>query len=232
MAGKCGQRIRRISGIVFALCLFLACSAAWAAGPTKLIGESTKVLKEMSLQKDAGTMGDLLSKAKGVVVFPSVVKAGLVFGGTYGEGLVLKRDGSGRWYGPSFVKIAGASWGLQIGAQSIALVLVITNDRGLEGFMGNNMKLDGDLAVAAGPVGRRGELGTDINLKASIYSYSMTKGLFAGISLEGAAVNVDTTSNNEYWKTTMSAKNALAKRASDARIRSVTAELDRIISRR
>ncbi len=209
-----------------------ACGPAWATGPTKLISESVKTVTEMSLQKDAGTMGDLLSRAKGVVVFPSVVKAGLVFGGTYGEGLVLKRDGSGRWYGPSFVKIMGASWGLQIGAQSIALVLVITNDRGLEGFMGNNMKLDGDLAVAAGPVGRRGELGTDVNLKASIYSYSMTKGLFAGISLEGAAVNVDSTSNREYWKADMTAKNALSKKASDSRIIALTAQIDRVIRNR
>ncbi len=223
---------RFLRGSILAFFFISACSAAWATGPTKLISESVKTVAEMSLQKDAGTMGDLLSRAKGVVVFPSVVKAGLVFGGTYGEGLVLKRDGAGRWYGPSFVKIMGASWGLQIGAQSIALVLVITNDRGLEGFMGNNMKLDGDLAVAAGPVGRRGELGTDVNLKASIYSYSMTKGLFAGLSLEGAAVNVDSTSNHEYWKADMSAKNALSKKASDSRIRALTAQIDRVIGKR
>lgn len=219
-------------GVIISLLFVFAGSAAWAAGPNELISESVKTLKEMSLQQDAGTMGDLLSRAKGVVIFPSVAKAGIVFAGTYGEGLVLKRDGSGRWYGPSFVKIIGASWGLQIGAQSIALVLVITNERGLEGFMADNVKLDGALAVAAGPVGRRGELGTDVNLKASIYSYSMTKGLFAGISLEGAAVNVDTTANNEYWKTTMPAKKALSRKASDSRIRALTKQIDRIIKNR
>ncbi len=223
---------RYVLGVMISLLVVFACGAAWAAGPNELIGESIKTLKEMSLQKDAGTMGDLLSRAKGVVIFPSVAKAGLVFAGTYGEGLVLKRDGSGRWYGPSFVKIIGASWGLQIGAQSIALVLVITNNRGLEGFMADNVKLDGALAVAAGPVGRRGELGTDLNLKASIYSYSMTKGLFAGMSLEGAAVNVDTTANNEYWKTTMPAKKALSRKASDSRIRALTKQIDRIIKNR
>ncbi len=223
---------RYVLGVMISLLVVFACGAAWAAGPNELIGESIKTLKEMSLQKDAGTMGDLLSRAKGVVIFPSVAKAGLVFAGTYGEGLVLKRDGSGRWYGPSFVKIIGASWGLQIGAQSIALVLVITNNRGLEGFMADNVKLDGALAVAAGPVGRRGELGTDVNLKASIYSYSMTKGLFAGMSLEGAAVNVDTTANNEYWKTTMPAKKALSRKASDSRIRALTKQIDRIIKNR
>lgn len=219
-------------GALISLLVFFACGVAWAAGPNQLISESVKTLKEMSLQKDAGTMGDLLSRAKGVVIFPSVAKAGLVFAGTYGEGLVLKRDGSGRWYGPSFVKIIGASWGLQIGAQSIALVLVITNDRGLEGFMADNVKLDGALGVAAGPVGRRGELGTDLNLKASIYSYSMTKGLFAGISLEGAAINVDTTANNEYWKTTMPARKALSRKASDSRIRALTTQIDRVIKNR
>ena len=223
---------RCVLGVMISILFVFAGSSAWAAGPGKLISESVKTLKEMSLQKDAGTMGDLLSRAKGVVVFPSVAKAGLIFAGTYGEGLILKRDGSGRWYGPSFVKIIGASWGLQIGAQSIALVLVITNDRGLEGFMADNVKLDGALAVAAGPVGRSGELGTDLNLKASIYSYSMTKGLFAGISLEGAAVNVDTTANNEYWKTTMPARKALSRKASDSRILPLTAQIDRIARKR
>ena len=96
------------------------------------IQESIKALKEMSTQEDAGTMGDLLAQAKGVVIFPSVIKAGIVFGGQYGEGLVLRRDPATKaWYGPSFVTMAGASWGLQIGAQSIALVLVITNDQNL-----------------------------------------------------------------------------------------------------
>ena len=194
------------------------------------IQESIKALQEMSTQEDAGTMGDLLKQAKGVVIFPSVIKAGIVFGGQYGEGLVLRRNpATNAWYGPSFVTIAGASWGLQIGAQSIALVLVITNDRGLEGFMGNNVKLGGDIAIAAGPVGRRGSLSTDYKLQASMYSYSMTKGLFAGISLEGAAINVDQSANEVYWGKPTSAEAALKNPANSVQIKPLIAEIRKLI---
>ena len=213
---------------VLAFPCILAGSSA-ASTVQERIGDSVRVLGEMASQEDAGTMGDLLKMAKGVAIFPSVVKAGFVFGGQYGEGLVLRRDSSGKWYGPSFVTVAGASWGLQIGAQSIALVLVIANDRGLDGFKGNNVKLGGDLAVAAGPVGRRGELGTDYRLKASMYSYSMTQGLFAGISLEGAAITVDRKGNASYWGKPFSAEEALAARASSPQIRPLLDELARVM---
>ncbi|NLO57433.1 MAG: lipid-binding SYLF domain-containing protein [Synergistaceae bacterium] len=203
---------------------------ASASTPVGRIQDSVNILREMAKQKDASTMGELLAEAKGIAIFPSVIKAGLVFGGQYGEGLVLRRDpGAKKWYGPSFATVAGASWGLQIGAQSIALVLVITNERGLEGFKGNNVKLGGDLAVAAGPVGRRGELGTDYRLKASIYSYSMTKGLFAGLSLEGAAITVDKNANQVYWGTPTTAGTALNKRATGSKITPLINEIERII---
>jgi lipid-binding SYLF domain-containing protein len=228
-----GIDVRRKGIVALFLCsvLFLwAPSLSEASTPAGRIEDSIRILKEMAQQKDAETMGELLEQAKGVAVFPSVIKAGLVFGGQYGEGLVLRRDpATKKWYGPSFATVAGASWGLQIGAQSIALVLVITNDRGLDGFKGNNVKLGGDLAVAAGPVGRRGELGTDYKLRASIYSYSMTKGLFAGISLEGAAITVDRNANQVYWDSPVSAAQALNKSASGPRIKPLVAEIERII---
>ncbi len=100
-----------------------------------------------------------------------------------------------KWYGPSFATVAGASWGLQIGAQSIALVLVITNERGWKVSRETTSSWEATSSEVLGPVGRRGELGTDYRLKASMYSYSMTKGLFAGLSLEGAAITVDQNAN-------------------------------------
>lgn len=204
--------------------------SAFAAAPKGLIQDSTAILRELSTQEDAGTMGDLLQQSRGVVIFPSVIKAAFVFGGQYGEGLVLRRDPvTKKWYGPSFASVTGASWGLQIGAQSISLVLVITNDRGLEGFKGNNVTLGGDIAVAAGPVGRRGELGTDYKLEASIYSYSMTKGLFAGVSLKGAAVTVDQNANDVYWGKPTSADDAFKRSASSADIKPLIAELEKLI---
>jgi lipid-binding SYLF domain-containing protein len=231
--GMEGMYLRSKKIVVFFLfsVLFLgAPSFGEASAPAGRIEDSIRILREMARQKDAETMGELLEQAKGVAVFPSVIKAGLVFGGQYGEGLVLRRDpATKKWYGPSFATIAGASWGLQIGAQSIALVLVITNDRGLDGFKGNNVKLGGDLAVAAGPVGRRGELGTDYRLRASMYSYSMTKGLFAGLSLEGAAITVDRNANQVYWGTPVTAAQALNKSASGPRVKPLLAEIERII---
>ena len=204
--------------------------SAFAAAPEGLIQDSITVLREMSTQEDAGTMGDLLQHARGVAIFPSVIKAALVFGGQYGEGLVLRRDhATGKWYGPSFASVAGASWGLQIGAQSIALVLVITNDPGFKGFLENNVTLGGDIGVAAGPVGRRGEIGTDYKFDASIYSYSMTKGLFAGISLKGAAVSVSENTNEVYWGKPTSAEEAFGRSASSAAIKPLIAELEKLI---
>lgn len=231
--GMEGMDLRSKKIVVFFLFSFLFLgppSFGEASAPAGRIEDSIRILREMARQKDAETMGELLEQAKGVAVFPSVIKAGLVFGGQYGEGLVLRRDpATKKWYGPSFATIAGASWGLQIGAQSIALVLVITNDRGLDGFKGNNVKLGGDLAVAAGPVGRRGELGTDYRLRASMYSYSMTKGLFAGLSLEGAAITVDRNANQVYWGTAVTAAQALNKSASGPRVKPLLAEIERII---
>jgi Uncharacterized conserved protein len=147
---------------------------------------ATKAVREMSSQNDVETMADLVKGAKGVVIIPSYVKAAIGLGGAYGEGVVIRHDpATGRWYGPSFMNIAGASYGLQIGVQSTALLLVVTNQRGMERFYGDKVKLGADIDIAAGPVGRSAGAATDVNLKASIYSYSMSKGLFAGLSLGG-----------------------------------------------
>ena len=207
--------------------------AGFAKTPGERISGSAKILREMSEQEDAESMANVLKRAKGVAIFPSVVKAGFVLGGKYGEGLVLRRDpATGKWYGPSFVNIVGASWGLQIGAQSIALVLVVNNERGMEAFTrGSDVKLGGDIGVAAGPVGRRGEAATDIHLKASMYSYSMSKGLFAGMSLEGAGLNVDENANQVYWGAVMSPKAALDKGATDKRIKPLIFEIEKLLKK-
>ncbi len=204
-----------------------------AKTPGERISGSLKIIKEMTAQEDAESMASVMKGAKGVAIFPSVVKAGFILGGKYGEGLVLRRNSStGKWYGPSFVNIVGASWGLQIGAQSIALVLVVNNERGMEAFTsGSDIKLGGDVAVVAGPVGRRGEAATDIHLKASMYSYSMSKGLFAGMSLEGAGLNVDENANQVYWGAVMSPKAALNKSATDKRIKSLIRGINNLIAK-
>ena len=223
---------KKIVGVLLGaiLGLVVAQGGAWAMSPTERINESTSILREMARQNDARYMGNLLRSAKGVAIFPSVVKAGLVFGGKFGEGILLRHDpAKNRWYGPSFIDMGGVSWGLQIGVSSTALVLVITNERGMEGFTGDEITLGGDLAVAAGPSGRSTEAATDGRLKASIYSYSMTKGLFAGLSLEGAVIDTRQDKNREYWKGDRDVERILKTSATDARMKSLVKALGEVI---
>jgi SH3 domain-containing YSC84-like protein 1 len=180
----------------------LAISPAYADN-SKLnikISEADDLLREIMQMPEQSIPEDLLSKAEGIVIFPSVLKGGFIFGARYGTGVALSRDKETRkWSAPCFYRIAGGSWGLQIGGQVIDLVLVITNDRGMKGLLQNNFTLGGDAAVSAGPVGRNAEVATDLYLKAGIVSYSRSKGLFAGIALDGAVLSPIADANENYY---------------------------------
>ncbi|HHW13632.1 MAG TPA: lipid-binding SYLF domain-containing protein [Firmicutes bacterium] len=231
------MRKRRLSP----LCLFAAgllalvagisiAAPACAATPAARLSDAASVLQEMAQQSDVGALARLLKKAKGVVVFPAVIKAGLVVGGRYGEGLLLRHDPrTGLWYGPHFVTLKGLSYGPQFGFQSTALVLVVANDEGMKGFRGDKVTLGGDVSVAAGPVGRHAEASTDADLKASIYSYSMSKGIFAGLSLEGAVIAPDDDANALYWHEALQPDQILARRASGAGVEPLLRELERLM---
>ncbi|RRD64741.1 lipid-binding SYLF domain-containing protein [Fretibacterium sp. OH1220_COT-178] len=219
-----------LSAVLIVVVAVLLAVPASASSPKRLIEDSVEVLREMVKQDDARSMADVLKGAHAVAFVPSLVKAGFVLGGQYGEGLILRRE-KGKWYGPSFYNLGGGSLGLQIGAQKISLVLVVTNEKGVEAFLRSKTKLGGDVAVAAGPVGRRAEAATDAQMKASIYSYSMTQGLFAGVSLEGSVISISVKRNEEYWKKKISASEALKGRASDKRIQPLVRELDRLIGK-
>ncbi len=221
-----------VVSIIVGLFAFWSTPALASATPQERIDKAISILREMASEEDSWRMGKLLSDARGVAVFPSVIKVGLMLGGQHGDGFMLLRDPStGKWSGPNFVSISGASFGLQIGVQSIGLVLVITNDEGVKGFMADQVKLSGDLSVAAGPVGRHTEAGTDTRFKASIYSYTIAKGLFAGMSLEGAVVRVDRNANAAYWGGPVTAPEALERPASDSRILPVLRELENIMTK-
>ena len=195
----------------------------------KHIRLSTELLQKMQQQDDAETFADTLKSSKGVAIFPAMIQAGLGIGGMHGEGVVLLRDGKGKWTGPSFASLVGGSIGFQIGVQQVGLVLVINNDDGVLVFTGgNSFKLGGDVSIAAGPMGRDAGAATDSRAQASLYSYSMSKGLFAGISLSGSTINVNGDANQAYWGKTLDAKVALAKPANNKKITPLVKELNKL----
>ncbi len=140
-------------------------------------------------------------RATCVIVVPNLKKAAFVFGGEYGKGLMSCRKG-GAWSAPVFMRLEKGSWGLQIGAQSIDLVLLVNNERGMKKLLGNKVTLGAEASVAAGPVGRDARAATDAQMHAEILSYSRAQGLFAGINLSGGVLRPDGDDNEDvYGKT-------------------------------
>ncbi len=172
------------------------------------ITEAGTVMKEILGMPD-GIPKDLLDKAECVVIYPSVKKAAFVVGGSYGRGLITCRKGedfSGPWSAPSMFALEGGSFGFQIGAQATDFVLLVMNEDGAKSVMSSKVKLGGDASVAAGPVGRAASAETDIVMKAEILSYSRSKGLFAGLSLEGSTMRSDDGANKALYGKELSAK--------------------------
>ena len=152
---------------------------------------------------------DLLDKAECVVVFPSVLKAAFVVGGSYGRGVMTCRTGdnfSGAWGAPSMMALEGGSVGFQIGGQATDFVLLVMNDRGANGILSSKVKLGADASAAAGPIGRNASAETDASMRAEILSYSRARGLFAGISLEGSTIRPDNDGNKRIYGKKISAK--------------------------
>ena len=200
---------------IFVLLLFLVFTCMVQAAlttmtPSEIINESIEVLKEMSASEDSGAFGALLKEAEGIAIFPSIIKIGWGIGGQYGKGIIFRKDSRvGIWHGPAFVKIKSISVGPQIGIQSIALVLVISNERGIEGFMEDNFTLGGTASIAAGPLGRSLSADTDYKFKASIYSYSISKGAYIGVSFQGSAIEEDSKANELFYGKNVSNRNIL-----------------------
>ncbi|UCF90062.1 MAG: lipid-binding SYLF domain-containing protein [Desulfobacterales bacterium] len=165
--------------------------------------KSRIVVEEMMLnvEQEKKLPEDMIKKCAGVAIFPSMVKGGFFVGGAYGKGVVLKYK-NGVWTGPAFITIGAGSFGLQFGAQSVDLILVILGEKTMDAFMRSKFKLGADVAVAAGPVGAQATAATEILLRGGIYSYSRTKGAFIGISLEGAGIGSNTGLNQAYYGNT------------------------------
>lgn len=169
---------------------------------TKRIAEATLVLDEIMGAADKGVPRSILEKAEAVAVFPSLLKGGLVVGAQHGRGIISVRDKkTGGWSTPAFLTITGGSIGAQIGAQAIDLVLVVNNQRGLEQLVKNQFKIGADAGVAADPVGRDASAATDLQMRAQIFSYSRSRGLFAGVTLNGSTIRQDRDANDRFYGT-------------------------------
>jgi lipid-binding SYLF domain-containing protein len=173
--------------------------------------EAADVIKEAMGIPETGIPQELMSRARGIAVIPHMVKGAFGIGGRYGKGLVSQRLSNGRWSTPAFVEIGGGSFGLQLGVEATDLILVFTNDSGLDSLIKGKLKLGADASVAAGPVGRKAEVGTDVLLKSPIFAYSRSKGLFAGISLDGSVLSIDESANAKVYGKTVDARDVLLR---------------------
>lgn len=196
--------------VAFALALV---PASYTSASEKLIerlDESRDVLVEMAGMKE-GAPRDILEKAKCVIVIPGVKKAAIGIGGRFGYGAAVCRtgDGEGPWGPPLMVSLKGGSVGFQIGGQSSDFVLLVMNQKGVENLLKSKFTLGADASIAAGPLGRNAEAGTDIRMRAEILSYSRSRGIFAGISLEGASLRQDEGANRELYGTSVRSRTIL-----------------------
>jgi len=204
---------KKILIVAFCFALGLVFSAQAFADNLKgeaetIVDKARIVMEEVKNAPDSGAAYDLIRQSAGVVIIPDMFKGGFVVGGSYGKGVVVARK-DGKWSGPAFVYIGAGSIGFQIGVQLTDLILVVVGQNTMDSFMRSNFKLGVDAAAAAGPVGAQATAATDLFLKGGIYSYSRAKGLFAGVSLEGAGMGTEFDLNRAYYQTTSNPKEIL-----------------------
>jgi len=188
--------------LTFPLFLIVLSSSALTADRSdevKRLARATDVFQEIMKTPDKGIPGDLLDKAECVAIVPGLKKGGLGLGGKYGKGLIMCRKPNRNWTAPSFITIEGGSIGFQIGFTQIDVVMLFMNKKGVDKLIGDKFTIGADASAAAGPVGRQTAAQTNIRLDAEILTYSRAKGLFAGISLDGATLRSDKDDNREFY---------------------------------
>jgi len=171
--------------------------------------EAANVLNEIMNIPENAIPEELMARAHGVAVIPHVVKGAFGIGGQWGKGLMSQRGENGSWSPPAFIEIGGGSFGLQIGVQASDIVLVFTDESGLKGLLKGKVKLGADASATAGPVGRKAEVGTDVLLRSGIFAYSRSKGLFAGIALDGSVISIDDDANRKVYGKDVAAEQIL-----------------------
>ncbi len=203
--------------LALALALMVATSGAFAGDREDVrAGEAVRVVEQIQSIPESAIPDRLLDEAKAIVVVPDTIKAGFVFGGRRGLGLMSVKTADGTWSNPVFVKLAGASFGLQAGVQSADVILVFRSERGLDSIVNGKVTLGADAGVAAGPVGRNAAAATDGQLKAEIWSWSRARGLFAGIALDGAVLSIDNGANSSTYGNAVTPRAVFEGRAPQA----------------
>ena len=175
--------------------------------------KSVDVLHAIMSTPDKGIPEEVLSGAKCILVVPDLVKGGFIFGAKHGRGVASCRTSDG-WSAPAFVSVGGGSWGLQIGVEGVDLVLLVMNDQGFQHLLSSKFELTGEGSVAAGPVGRHASAGTDWKMNTEMLTYSRSKGVFAGLTLEGAVVEQDNDSTHAIYGRHMMFRNILSGKVS------------------
>ncbi len=194
--------------------LLMGClgNLAWAGEQNKDVTErlqlATDVLAQMVSAPDKGIPEEVLETAKCVAVVPHLVKGGFIFGGKHGRGVATCRTADG-WSAPAFISIGGGSAGLQIGVEGVDLIMLIMNDKGMQQLLSSKFQISGEGSAAAGPVGRHASAGTDWKMDTEMLTYSRSKGIFAGLTLEGAVVQQDSDSTLSVYGRDVSFKSVL-----------------------
>ncbi len=189
---------------------------------------AVRVLTDIQAIPEQGIPDKLLDEARAVVVIPDTIKAGLVIGGRRGHGLMSIKNPDGSWSSPAFIKLTGGSIGFQAGVQSSDVVLVFRNDRSLDNIVNGKFTLGADAGVAAGPVGRNAAAATDGQLKAEIWSWSRARGLFAGVALDGAVLQIDDEANLDAYGANTTARMVFEGRTTAQPSMDVVAFRDRL----
>ncbi len=193
---------KRLLAAVTVLALFITSSADAASREEKRVADAADVIDQLSRIPEKAIPPSLLARAYAVAVIPNVARAAFGLGARRGKGVLVVRQGDDSWSNPAFITLTGGSIGWQVGVDSTDVILVFKTRKGVDGIANGKLTLGANATVAAGPIGRAGSVATDIEFKAEVYSYSRSRGLFAGVALEGAGVTMDRRANAAFYGST------------------------------
>jgi len=209
--------MKKTMSVLLMSCVGLFGTLAWAGSARQdsvaRLQSSVEVLHAVMATPDKGIPEEVLTSAKCILVVPDLIKGGFIFGGKHGRGIASCRTADG-WSAPAFVSVGGGSWGLQIGVEGVDLVMLVMNDQGFQHLLSSKFELTGEGSVAAGPVGRHASAGTDWKMNTEMLTYSRSKGVFAGLTLEGAVVQQDDDSTRAIYGKSMAFRTILSGKAS------------------